>query len=73
MACMYIQAGKYNELRQIFDKLSEGADKELLDDLRYLPFGRYGHLADKYGVHWFSKAIEWNSVVNNDNFKLRHY
>jgi len=50
---MYINGGKYNELRAIFDKLAAGADKELLDDLRDLPFGTYGHLADKYGVHWF--------------------
>src|SRR5438105_9101068 len=32
--CLYINGGKYSELKQIFDKLSEGADKELLDDLR---------------------------------------
>jgi PhnB protein len=51
--CMYINGGKYSELRAIFDKLSSGADKSLLDDLRDLPFGSYGHLADKYGVHWF--------------------
>ncbi len=51
--CLYINDGKYSELKQIFDKLSVGADKELLDDLRDLPFGSYGHLADKYGVHWF--------------------
>lgn len=50
---MYINGGKYKELRAIFDKLSSGADKELLDDLRDMPFGSYGHLADKYGVHWF--------------------
>ena len=50
---MYINGGKYNELRAIFDRLAAGADKELLDDLRDLPFGTYGHLADKYGVHWF--------------------
>ncbi len=50
---MYINGGKYSELREIFDKLSAGADKELLDDLRDMPFGSYGHLADKYGVHWF--------------------
>ena len=30
-----------------------GADPDLLDDLRDLPFGSYGHLADRYGVHWF--------------------
>ncbi len=50
---MYINGGTYPQLREIFDKLSEGADKALLDDLRDLPFGSYGHLADKYGVHWF--------------------
>jgi len=53
MVCLYINSGKYSELKQIFDKLSEGADKELFDDLREMPFGSYGHLADKYGVHWF--------------------
>ena len=50
---MYISGGSYKELRAIFDSLAAGADKELLDDLRDLPFGSYGHLADKYGVHWF--------------------
>jgi uncharacterized glyoxalase superfamily protein PhnB len=28
----------------------------LLDDLRDVPFGSYGHLADKYGVHWFFRG-----------------
>lgn len=51
--CLYINGGTYSELRAIFDQLAVGADKELLDDLRDLPFGSYGHLADKYGVHWF--------------------
>jgi PhnB protein len=50
---MYINGGQYKELREIFDRLAEGADKALLDDLREMPFGTYGHLADKYGVHWF--------------------
>lgn len=50
---MYINGGKYQELREIFDRLAAGADQSLLDDLRDLPFGTYGHLADKYGVHWF--------------------
>jgi PhnB protein len=50
---MYLNGGKYLEMRAIFDRLAAGADKELLDDLREMPFGSYGHLADKYGVHWF--------------------
>jgi PhnB protein len=50
---MYLHGGTYGQLREVFDKLSAEADPELLDDLRELPFGTYGHLADKYGVHWF--------------------
>jgi PhnB protein len=50
---MYINGGKYKELRAIFDSLARGADKALVDDLRDMPFGTYGHLADRYGVHWF--------------------
>lgn len=50
---MYLNGGNYPELRAIFDLLAVGADPELLDDLRDLPFGSYGHLADKFGVHWF--------------------
>jgi len=50
---MYINAATYAELREIFSKLAVGADKDLLDDLRDMPFGTYGHLADRYGVHWF--------------------
>lgn len=53
---IYIHGETYNELRSIFDKLAEGAAKELLDDLRDMPFGSYGHLADKFGVHWFFQS-----------------
>jgi len=50
---MYLNGGTYQDLRAIFDRLAVGAAGELLDDLRDLPFGSYGHLADRYGVHWF--------------------
>jgi PhnB protein len=50
---LYLSGGTYLELRALFDRLAVGADPELLDDLRDLPFGSYGHLADRYGVHWF--------------------
>ncbi len=51
--CMFINGGKFSELKEIFDKLAEGANQELLDELKDTPFGSYGHLADKFGVHWF--------------------
>jgi len=48
--------GSFEELRTIFDKLAVGADFELLDELRDLPFGTYGHLADRFGVHRFFRG-----------------
>jgi len=45
-------------LKVIFDKLSAGADTQLMDDLRDMPFGSYGHFADKYGVHWFFQGVK---------------
>lgn len=53
---LYIIGRQYSEMRSVFDKLAVGADKELLDDLKELPFGIYGHLADKFGVHWFFRG-----------------
>jgi PhnB protein len=55
---IYLQEDDYNELRAVFDKLSSGADTDLLDDLRDMPFGVYGHLADRYGVHWFFRGAQ---------------
>lgn len=53
---LYLSGGTYLDLREIFDKLAVGADPDLLDELRDLPFGSYGHLADRYGVHWFFRG-----------------
>jgi PhnB protein len=53
---VYVSAATYGELRQIFDKLSLEADPDLLDELHDEPFGTYGHLADRYGVHWFFRG-----------------
>jgi PhnB protein len=50
---MYLHLGTYDELREAFDKLAEGGDPELRDELREMPFGTYGHLVDKFGVNWF--------------------
>ena len=56
MVCVYLSGGTYSELREVFVQLAVGADKALLDDLRDMPFGTYGHLADRYGVHWFFRG-----------------
>jgi PhnB protein len=53
---LYLSGGPYEGLKEVFDKLAVGADPDLLDELRDLPFGSYGHLADRYGVHWFFRG-----------------
>lgn len=53
---IYVEGSDKSELEGIFEKLSEGADKNLLDPLMSVPFGTYGHLADKFGVHWFFRG-----------------
>jgi PhnB protein len=53
---VYLQSDDGAELRTVFDRLAAGADEQLLDDLRDMPFGTYGHLADRYGVHWFFRG-----------------
>jgi PhnB protein len=53
---MYLTGDSYDELKPIFDKLAVGGDENLLDELRDMPFGIYGHLADKHGVHWFFRG-----------------
>ena len=56
MVGIYLTDGTYPELRKVFDKLAVGADPDLLDDLRDMPFGVYGHVVDKYGVQWFFRG-----------------
>lgn len=55
-AAIYIEGSSKGDLEKIFDRLSVGADKDLLDPLTTVPFGTYGHLADKFGVHWFFRS-----------------
>ncbi len=53
---IFIIGGKYSELKPVFDKLSQGADKNTLQNLHDMPFGIYGHFYDKYGISWFFKG-----------------
>jgi uncharacterized glyoxalase superfamily protein PhnB len=53
MVAIYLNGGTHTELRKIFEQLRDGADDNHLDELSEMPFGTYGHLADRFGVHWF--------------------
>lgn len=58
---IYVTGDQPAELRRIFDGLSSGADRELLVDLREMPFGLYGRLTDRYGVEWFFRGEPGNA------------
>ncbi len=53
---IYLSDGSYQELGERFDRLADVADPDLLDDLREMPFGSYGHLSDRFGIDWFFKG-----------------
>jgi len=53
---LYVTGGSHEEQRKIFDGLDAGGAPSLRDELQELSFGIYGHLADRYGVHWFFRG-----------------
>ncbi|MBA2250481.1 MAG: VOC family protein [Chitinophagaceae bacterium] len=55
---IFVTGGTYNELKEIFEKLSEGADKDkgTFIEIKNMPFGSYGQFTDKFGVSWILKG-----------------
>jgi PhnB protein len=56
MSAIFVIGGAYDELKEVFDKLAEGAEKERLQELHDLPFGTYGQFYDRYGFQWIFKG-----------------
>ena len=50
MVCLYLSGATLQELKAVFERLSEGADVN--DPLKEQFFGTYGALNDKFGVRW---------------------
>ena len=48
--CLYVSGGTLQELKTLFDRLSQGA--EVTDPLNEQFFGTYGALNDRFGVRW---------------------
>jgi len=48
--CLYLNGGTLDELKALFEKLSDGAD--VTDPLKEQFFGTYGALNDKFEVRW---------------------
>jgi PhnB protein len=49
-ACLFLSGGTAQELKSLFEKLSEGG--EVTDPLSQQFFGMYGALNDQFGVRW---------------------
>lgn len=56
MSALFVVGGDYDELRPVFDKLAEGAEKERFQELHEMPFGTYGQFYDRYGIQWIFKG-----------------
>ena len=48
--CLYLSGGTLEELKTLFERLSDGA--EVTDPLKEQFLGTYGALNDKFGVRW---------------------
>ena len=59
---IFIIGGTYEEIKVVFDKLAERADKEraFSVELQDMPFGTYGQFTDKYGAPWKFKGNKKN-------------
>ena len=55
---IFITGDSVDELKTLFDKLGEGADKDTRTymELRDMPFGTYGQFTDKFGVSWIFRG-----------------
>ena len=56
MFSIFVIGGSYDELKEVFDNLSEAAHKEWFQQLHDMPFGIYGQFFDRYGVQWIFKG-----------------
>lgn len=53
---IFVVGTEFTELKSIFDKLAEGAQKEHFQELHELPFGMYGQFFDRYGIQWIFRG-----------------
>ncbi len=54
MSCMFLNGGPTKDLKELFEKLSEGG--KITDPLQEQPFGYCGALDDRFGVRWMFRT-----------------
>jgi PhnB protein len=53
---LFVMGGSFGELKEVFDKLAVGANKDRFQDLHDMPFGTYGQFYDRFGVQWIFRG-----------------
>ncbi len=56
MSAIFVVSDQVDDLKTVFDKLANGADKEHFQDLHAMPFGLYGQFFDRYGIQWIFRG-----------------
>ena len=56
MSAIFVIGTEDDELKHVFDKLADGADRERFQDLHEMPFGTYGQFYDRYGIQWIFRG-----------------
>jgi PhnB protein len=59
---IFIIGKSYNELKAVFDRLTQGAHKDRFQGLHTMPFGIYGQFNDKYGNQWIFRGDKSTTV-----------
>ncbi len=52
MSAIFVTGKLLDEMKGVFDRLAEGAERKRFQELHDLPFGVYGQFYDKFGVQW---------------------
>jgi len=53
---IFVTSEDHDELKTIFNKLSQSAQKDRFQGLHDMPFGIYGQFYDKYGYQWIFRG-----------------
>lgn len=56
MSAIFVTSDTDDELKAVFDRLSQGARKDWYQPLHEVPFGTYGQFFDRYGVQWIFRG-----------------
>ena len=56
MSAIFVVSNHVGELKTVFNRLADGADKERFQELHDLPFGLYGQFYDRFGVQWIFRG-----------------